>query len=174
MKIHEFKKSLVLGEEGEKIVMTHIKNNANTKNIIDVRGDKKYQNMDVDVLINHINDNVYLGEIKTDSYKSGNIFYETISAQEVNSEGCMDKTEADFLFYYFINMNKLYTINMKLYREWFDSLNDYFDEQGYRKSLSNKRYNGGTYSTIGYAIPLVLLDNKKWVKIEELIKKQEV
>lgn len=168
MKIHNFKESLILGEQGEEIIVNHIKENKNTKSIIDVRNDKEYQKIDVDIVINHINNNSYYGEIKTDSYKSGNIFYETISAQEVNSLGCMDKTKADFLFYYFINMNKLYTLNMKKYNEWFNKNKSYFDKQGYRKALKNSRYNGSTYSSIGYAIPLILLEKEDWVKIENM------
>lgn len=163
-KIHDFKESLKLGEEGESIIINYLENHPNYTEIIDVSKAPQYQDIDVDIVLRHVDGQKYLGEIKTDSYKSGNIFYEVKSAEEVQSEGCMNKTQADYLFYYYIKLDDLYIIDMNKYRDWFNKYKDFFDRQGFKKSLKNRRYNGGTYSTIGYAIPLIYLEDKSWVK----------
>lgn len=56
---------------------------------------------------------------------------------------------------------------MPKFREWFHSNKQLFIKKGYRKSLKNKRYNGDLYTTVGYAFPRSLLEDKDWVnKIE--------
>lgn len=171
-KLHEFKESLKLGDKGEAIVIGYLNNHEQYAEILDVSGNIQYQDIDVDIILKHVSGKTFLGEIKTDSYKTGNIFYEDVSATEVNSKGCMEKTQADFLFYYYIALDELYIIDMPKYREWFINLKPFFDKQGFKKSLKNKRYNGSTYSTIGYAIPLVYLSDKQWVKKIEGIREE--
>ena len=59
------------------------------------------------------NGNVITVEAKADKVISSNIFFETISNKEKNTLGCMLKTEADYIFYYFIAFKELYILKRK-------------------------------------------------------------
>lgn len=143
-------------------------NHPNIDKVFDVRDDRNYQEIDVDYVIELKNHQRKTVEVKTDSYKSGNIFYESSSASEVCSEGCMNKTQADYLFYYFINMDELYIIHMASYKNFVLYFEDYLITQGCRKELKNYGKNSKkTYTSVGYAIPLSFLkrySNPHWIK----------
>ena len=94
-------------------------------------------------------------EIKTDNYNSPNIFFETLSCVETNSLGCMRKTQADFIFYYFLKTKELYILRAKPLNAWFDKNIDKFS----KKSFRNKRFNGvDLYTSEGYTIPKKILE----------------
>ncbi|MEI4282541.1 hypothetical protein [Tetragenococcus halophilus] len=172
MQIHNFKDSKKLGDKGEAIVYQFMLNHPKIESVMDVRDDRNYQKIDVDYQVRMANGTELGVEVKTDSYKSGNIFYETVSAEEVASRGCLDKTQADYLFYYFINLDRLYILNMSAYRNFVQYYQSYFDTQGFRKELKNYRANNAdTYTSIGYAIPLSFLHshaNNNWMNIYRL------
>lgn len=107
--------------------------------------------------------NIQTMELKTDFTTYPNFFYEEISALETGSKGCFEKTEADRLMYYFIKLDILYIFDMLKFREWFHENKEDFIKKGYKKQLKNSRYNGSTYTTVGYAFPRTLLENKPWV-----------
>ena len=166
VKVHDFKKSLVVGEMGEEMILDYLQKSPSISKIIDVRSEKLYQKMDVDLVVVTEEGQELKLEIKTDSYKSGNIFYEWTSAVETGSIGCMEKTQADYLFYYFINLQTMYIFEMDRYRDWFNENKEMFDYLGYQKRLKNKRWNGGTYETVGYAFPIRILEDlsPKWMR----------
>lgn len=60
----------------------------------------------------------------------------------------MDKTKADYLFYYFIKTHELYILKMDKYREWVNCNKHHF---GLAK-LKNKRYNNSLYTSQGLII----------------------
>ena len=155
MKVHNFKESILVGNNGEEIVKSYISNLDNVESIEDVSEVKTYQNKDIDLIVKFVNGSTATVEIKTDTYTSGNIFFETVSNFEFNIPGCMYKTEADYLFYYFTKTKELYIISMKDYRAWFESNKGRFTE----KKLKNvNRKNNGTYTSIGYTIPKIFLE----------------
>ena len=94
--IHEFHKSLKVGEEGEEHILEYLRRSDTVTNIIDVRDSAPYQKMDVDFLVTLTDGKEYKVEVKTDTYLSGNIYYETLSSLEHDSIGCFEKTKADF------------------------------------------------------------------------------
>lgn len=94
-------------------------------------------------------------EIKTDRYTSGNIFYETMSNKEYDVAGCMIKSKADFLFYYFTVTHELYIMKFNQYREWFNENIDNFNKKEL-KNIDRKRIN--TYTSVGYLIPKAYLE----------------
>lgn len=163
--IHNFRQSMEIGKRGEEDIYNYLKNNEIIDNIIDVRNDKAYQKIDVDYLI-YINGKEHKIEIKTDTYKSGNIYYETISSNESSTLGCFEKTEADYLFYYFINWGYLYIFSMEEYRKWFQEIEQEFINKGYQKKVKNRGYKDKTYTSIGYAYPVSILEelNPKWMR----------
>ena len=144
---HSWKDQKVLGERGVLHIIEWLYTLPKTTGVWDVQDDKAYQTKDIDLLWSIQPDDKELTvEVKTDTYSSGNFFFETISNVSKNTLGCFLKTEADFIFYYFINMGQLYVLDTGLIQKWF---------------LDNKtRYNEkkiGTdnlYQSKGYAIPI--------------------
>lgn len=91
-------------------------------------------------------------EIKTDTYKTGNMFFETISNEEYQTKGCLMKTNADFLFYYFSNYQNgvLYIFKMKAFRKFvLDNL----------PHFRQRRVTNTTHTSIGYIVPLSYIEN---------------
>lgn len=166
VKVHNFRESLKVGEVGEERILDYLQKSATVDKILDVRDNKMYQNIDVDLVVKMKTGDELKIEIKTDTYRSGNIYYETMSAVETGSIGGFEKTEADYLFYYFINLSTLYILDMNEYREWFRSKKEMFDFLGYQKKPKNARYNGSTYTSIGYAFPVTTLENEEpnWMR----------
>ena len=96
-----------LGERGVVHVIEWLYLLNNTTGVWDVQDEKEYQIKDIDLLWTTESggedyDTAKTIEVKTDFYTTGNFFFETVSNVKKNTLGCFLKTEADFLFYYFI------------------------------------------------------------------------
>lgn len=154
-RVHDFKQSLVLGEQGEGIILDWFKNRNKTSEVLDVRGNPKYRADDIDFIIKDKNGSSRSIEVKTDSYKSGNFFYETVSAVETQSLGCMYKSKADYLVYYFINENKFYVIDFEEFNNWMSKLIAERNPYAKFKQFKNNRYDNSKYTSQGYTIPIV-------------------
>lgn len=166
-KIHDFQKSLLIGKNGEDIVEKLIMQTPSTFDYIDVRNNQKYRDMDIDYLVLKYDGTYSKIEIKTDTHTSGNLFYETISSVETDSIGCMLKTKCDKLVYLFINLDLFYIFDMWLFRNWVTA-NTNFLKENYQVELKNK-YKDGFYTSVGYAIPLNLLDQQSFTYKKHLI-----
>ena len=154
-KVHDFKKSIVVGDYGEKIIKEYLQSNPRIVEVEDVSNIPRYQNRDIDLIVQFDDGRAAAIEIKTDTYTSGNIFFETMSNVEHNVVGCMYKTKADYLFYYFTETRELYILNMDKYRAWFEANKSHFK----RKQFKNvNRQRNGTYTSVGYTIPKVFLE----------------
>ena len=155
-RIADFNADIKKGEEGEKIFLKHMQRYARQQKIKieDVSKEKEFQLMDIDFLLID-NDKKYALEFKTDSYKSGNMFYEEYSCLETKSAGCMQKTKANVILYYFSNMDVLYTIyNVNAFRDWYFERADRFRHC----SIKNKLGRDKTYNAWGGLIPLKELE----------------
>lgn len=119
---------------------------------MDVSDDKFYQKYDIDFVVNFINGKQVTVEIKTDTYKTGNMFFETISNEEYQTKGCLMKTSADFLFYYFPNYQNsvLYIFKMKAFRKFVLDNLSFFKE---------RKVTNTTHVSIGYIVPLSYIEN---------------
>lgn len=152
-KVYEFNSSNKIGHQGEQFVKQWILElHPNVSSITDVSDDKFYQKQDVDFVVNFTNGKQSLVEIKTDTYKTGNMFFETISNEEYQTKGCLMKTNADFLFYYFPNYQNgvLYIFQMKAFREFV--LNNLLQ-------FRQRRVTNTTHTSIGYIVPLSYIEN---------------
>lgn len=165
-KIYEFKKSLDVGELGENIVEKYLKNLDNVKKIESVKDIKRYQEDDIDFLV-YLNGGEKVSiEVKCDSYKSGNLYYETKSCVEFNTIGCLEKTKADYIFYYFLNLNVLYIFKTKKFRSWVRKEIIQYNQNPnlskiQKKEVFNRAFNKkDLYTSQGYTIPLVYIENK--------------
>lgn len=103
-------------------------------------------------MVNFTNNKQATVEIKTDTYKTGNMFFETISNEEYQTKGCLMKTNADFLFYYFPNYQNgaLYIFQMKAFRKFVLDNLSYFKE---------RRVTNTTHTSLGYIVPLSYIEN---------------
>lgn len=155
--IHNFKKSINIGNYGEQIIKSYFETNSNIVNVTDVSKDKKYQDKDIDFIVELKNGENISIELKTDTYDTGNIFYEAISNKEHNVLGCMIKSKAKCLFYYFIKTKELYVIDFKAYKKWVNENNERFAKK--RIKNINKRGNDITHS-IGLLIPKKIFEKE--------------
>lgn len=131
-----------------------------TIDVINVEDDKYFQKKDIDLLW------IYKGknsaqmlkiEIKGDRYShTGNYFIETISNQGKNTPGCFLYTEADYIFYYFVDSRELNLLPMPYTREWFLSNKDRFVE----KKLTTSIGNNVAYSSTGLLVPKQILNKE--------------
>ena len=144
-KVHNFKDSNVVGAKGEDLIIPFLQNKYSDKAIKDVRAVYEYRQKDIDFLLMNSDKTVYKSiELKTDSYAdsdtvnyyeakemvdkatgkvglriSKNLMVETISHVLHRTLGCMLKTEADEIYYFFINQNKIYVLDRKPFQKWF-------------------------------------------------------
>lgn len=152
-KVYEFNSSNKIGHQGEQFVKQWILElHPNVTSITDVSDDKFYQKQDIDFLVDFTSGKQATVEIKTDTYKTGNMFFETISNEEYQTKGCLMKTNADFLFYYFSNYQNgvLYIFKMKAFRKFVLDNLPHFRE---------RRVTNTTHTSIGYIVPLSYIEN---------------
>lgn len=120
-----------------------------TDYVKNVEDDSHYQSLDVD-LIWGFKGSERLVEIKADRYfNTGNYFFETVSNVGRQTPGCFMYSQADYLFYYFIEVRELHILTLTLVRKWFTVNMHLFTE----KRLATAVGNGASYETIGYTVP---------------------
>lgn len=146
-KVYLFQKQVEETNVGTEIVIGFLQKKFPHDIFTNVESEKEYQKIDVDYLWSH-NNKKYLLEIKVDSYSSNNLFYELYSCYELKTQGCMEKTEADFIAYYYSAKDILYIINPKALKKYVHK---------YDKWLEPKYIPNSTYYAMGYAIPITEL-----------------
>lgn len=117
-----FNDSLVEGNIGEFVVWNFFTKLQGIRQVVDVRADKRFQEYDVDFLMEQ-NDRQYVWvEVKTDFYSdsTGNIVYET---ETLGKKGCFAKTKADYVAYYVAHSGCIYVINVSAIRKYIESHN---------------------------------------------------
>ena len=94
-----FEESLKEGESGEHVVWNMLQNQPNIRSIVDVRKDKKFQEQDIDFLVENMNRQFTTIEVKTDfkAHETGNLVYELSTSRNI---GCFEKTQAEYIMYY--------------------------------------------------------------------------
>jgi hypothetical protein len=101
-------------------IESYLRGRSETRSVLNVEEDPQYQQIDVD-LVWETHKQTYLVEIKGDriGHKSGNFFFETFSNKERGTPGCFLYSEADLLFYYFVETGRLYILPLPETRRWF-------------------------------------------------------
>lgn len=165
-RVYEFKKSLNVGELGEDIVENYLLKLPNVVRVESVKDIKKYQEDDIDFIVHFKNGKKSSIEVKCDSYKSGNLYYETKSCAEYNTVGCLEKTKADYIFYYFLNLKILYIFKTNEFRDWVrDEIKKHYINPEISRLTPKKVYNKSfnqtdTYTSLGYTIPLNYIEDR--------------
>lgn len=120
-----------------------------TISVVNVENDPDYQRRDIDLIWTTQTGEILI-EIKGDRWnKTRNLFFETHSNLERNTPGCFMYTEADWLFYYFVNTRQLYKLPMPKTREWFNITMRRFRERSTTTPVG-KSY----YTTVGRLVPI--------------------
>ena len=113
----KFNHDNAVGEQGEKIFETLLKSSEKTASVIPVSKDPYFQSKDIDYLQVRTDGSIVKYEVKTDTmaHRTGNLAYETITG---GHEGCMVKTEADYVAYLLIETNEIYLFPVDKMREY--------------------------------------------------------
>ncbi|MGL4503179.1 MAG: hypothetical protein ACRCU2_29225 [Planktothrix sp.] len=135
-----------------KAVTLYLESLSQTKEVISVESLPKYRKIDIDLIWIKKDETQTSIEVKGDTYRSGNFAFETISNQSLRTPGCFLYTEADFVFYYFINWQKLYILPMPKTREWFIPLRENY-RTIYPKTI-NDRTGEYLYTTVCKLVPI--------------------
>ncbi len=155
MLTHNFDDSNELGKQGERIIRDFLESFGGIARYEDVSDNKEYQDKDIDGILWTKKGRAIPVELKTDKYTTGNIFFETVSNLKYNTPGCMYKTKAEYLYYYFPNYRRMYCIPMNEYRQWVEEHKHEFPVQRVRNE--NKKTKQIHYAC-GYLIPLEKLE----------------
>lgn len=179
--IYDFRKSLDVGNEGESKIKSFILSLDHVESIESVQNIKQYQEDDIDFIVTFKNKQKCTIEVKTDTYKSGNLYYETKSCVERNTLGCLEKTKADYIFYYFSKYDRLYILKTNPFRNWVKNEISKFSKNPSTSLLNKKEVfnritfgsQKGLYTSEGYTIPLnyiekELLNTKVYKRLDGL------
>lgn len=146
---------LAFGKKGEDQVIQYLLSQDYSLGLVDVRAERAAQQADVDFLLLRDNDVLCSIEVKTDSYSSGNMFFEEKSDE--TRDGCMVVTKADYLFYFFINESVLYIIRIKPFRKWYERNKRRFR---YIPQVKNETPGWKPYAASGRLIPRKVLERE--------------
>ena len=178
MKTHNFNDSIKHGKAGEKIIAELVTTFPLVTKYEDVSENPAFQQKDIDGILWLRNGTYTTAEIKTDSYRSGNFFYETKSCVETNTIGCMERTDATHLYYYFTGYKKCYVINMKQYRKWALAEHIAHPDVFQDKLLKNvSKSQKSTHHSAGFIIPIAYFENhfpKTFWKVYDMSKWQDI
>ncbi len=115
--IDNFRRCLEVGAFGEDRVIGILEQIKNCRSVKDVRADKRFQNIGVDIIVENFKRQNFLFEIKTDlqAYKTKNLTYETKSSKNI---GCMANSKSDYIAYYIPQAYRLLLIKTKKLQEY--------------------------------------------------------
>lgn len=171
MKRHNFNKSYIHGKNGEDVVKRWFLTWQNVEKYEDVSDNPEFQQIDIDGIVWLKNGTHRTVEIKTDSYTTGNLFYETQSCVEMNTIGCMERTDAQYLYYYLTGLKCMYSLDMNAYRDW--ALTEHVAHPNILKDkqLENDSKNGTSiHHSAGFIVPITYLEehfpHKFWKKFD--------
>lgn len=110
------------GTKAEQIVYRYLRDKRDL-NLINVTKDKKYQDIDVDFLLDYKNRTFYV-EVKTD-YKISQtkrflLEYNTYKDDKV-WRGWMDKSKTNYLIWYSFELNTMFILDFRKLKAWADT-----------------------------------------------------
>lgn len=149
-----FTGSLKRGELGEEIFLSNFAGMKDVKKVYDARNSARHQDMDVDFIVEFWHKSKLAGspsiavELKTDFTLYQNLYYEKYSCYEMRTAGCMEKTQSDFLIYYYIRKKLYYILKTDSFRAWVHEHSDDFI-----KNFKPERGRLGLYHKAGLLIP---------------------
>jgi hypothetical protein len=151
-KSYSMKEAVGVGKEVISKIIEHLKKLPCTIDAVSVENDPYYQKKDIDILWKCRDEKGELEgkiEVKTDRYhRTGNYFFETISNKSRNTPGCFIYTEADYIFYYFTEIEEVHILPIPEVRDWFLEIKETFEERETSTPVGNEHY-----ITVGRLVP---------------------
>lgn len=107
-----FKDDKQLAIIGEFVVWNALQDLKDVKKVIDVREDRRFQEWDVDLLIENDERQFFGIEVKTDwkTFETGNVIFETESFGKI---GCLERTKADYVAFFVPQSGNIYLCDTK-------------------------------------------------------------
>ncbi len=145
-----------VARDAARIITRHLRAHPDTILVKNVERDPFYQRIDVDLVwrirVPPIGIRNIRIEIKADRLDTtGNFFFETWSNREQGTPGCFLYTEAEYLYYYFMETGKLYVLPTATVRPWFvQHLNEFIE----RDTTTTINGGSGHYTTVGRLVPI--------------------
>lgn len=163
MNSYTFESASKVAERAEKEIVSYLRSLPRTIGVLNVEKDKHYQSKDIDILYvwrNSEQSFLHSIEIKGDRYSnSGNYFIETVSNETLGTLGCFLYTEADYLFYYFVDSGELSIMEVKPVRKWFLENIERFPERVVKTPVGS-----GGYKSKGRLVPRDVMAKETAVK----------
>ena len=159
---HTMKESKKIGDAGELLIREYYSKMNDVMNAHIVHNKRIQKDHGIDIFVFKKNGQVTSVEVKTDTYKSGNMYVETTSCVETQSLGCLVKTRSDILFYYFVGFDRGYEItDMDKFQDWVDIEIERAKNgdptamfKKCKSGVPNQRYDGTLYHSDGYTVKL--------------------
>lgn len=151
---------------GKELVRKYLTSLDNVKQVFPLSAIHKYGMQAVDFGISFYDGTSTTILAKIDKYDSRYMYYETISNIEQNIRGRFERTNADYIFYYFTKSNVLYIFRTASFRKWAKNRMIHCDEQSEETNLIRKDYThkhkdrDGYYTSRGYLIPLWMIETE--------------
>lgn len=160
LKTYDMKGQMGVADQAAEDITKYLKSLPETIGVINVEDDWYYRKKDIDLLwVYRLNgkEKVKKLEIKGDRYsRTGNFFLETVSNKEKGTPGCFMYTEADFVYYYFVDTKEVNIMPVEKTRKWFLDNIDRFEE----KKLATKVREGIYYTSLGRLVPKEVMRNE--------------
>ncbi len=122
LKSYSMKDASATARVGTAHVVGYLQTQSSTVSVENVEDDENYRAKDIDLIWTRESNGVYKKvsvEVKVDTYfRTGNYFFETFSNVEKNTPGCFIYSEADYFFYYFLDI-EIHVIELSPARSWF-------------------------------------------------------
>jgi hypothetical protein len=160
-KSYSMSESLAIAKRASRAIEAFLRAKTETIEVINVEDDPYYRAKDIDLIWKfHYKgkDHTQYIEVKGDTkHYTGNYFIETVSNVSRNSPGCFLYTEADYLFYYFVDTHELNSMPMLKAREWFLK-----EEKRFKESTTWTKNDAGKnlYQTKGRLVPRRVLNSE--------------
>jgi len=158
-----------VAQKGTEDIEKYLREKPETLSVTNVEDNPEYREKDIDLLWNYSKNGRTRQisiEIKVDRYyRTGNYFFETVSNETRGTPGCFLYTEADFIFYYFVDERELHILPMAGTKNWFLKKINEFKE----RKTSTPIGNGEFYITVGRLVPRIRVkEGVRGVKIIRL------
>jgi len=153
LKKYSMKSASSVAAQATTDIEKYLKSLPETVAVINVENDSTYRQKDIDIIWRRKEREVVTEvtiEVKGDRYfRTGNYFFETISNKSKGTPGCFMYTEADFIYYYFVDEKELHILPMPETRDWFIPRINKFEERETSTPVGNGKY----YITVGRLVP---------------------
>jgi hypothetical protein len=118
--------------------------------VINVEDDDFYRSLDIDLVVQGELVSKDYVEVKGDTYKSGNIYIETVANVNKNSPGCLKYTGADYIAYYMVALGFCLMIPVPELKHWIEQNESKYEQ----KRVQSKFDNGYKFGSRGIAVPI--------------------